>query len=851
MTLTLPLHSDQVSSLVVCVEALRAARVLLRFQGGLGDPILWRVADVAGATQLLGDLFENSSRLLRAGAARVMQRLALRVTELRSATHVPQPQREALVAAFLGALPPLPDMALRPRVARLQEHEVPRLVLEVEQWRLARACADDGCDVCAIWPTSDGKSRIFRILVSLGRRVLYVAPLVALVQDQAAATIRLDGGGSGGQHDAPVAVMLGSAATRPSHAMEALVLGRVPLTAMCPESFVAHAPDIFFLNERLRAAGQPPLIIVIDEVHATVAWQTWRWATMMMWRLLDDAGTLRPALVLLSATFAAYQVERLPLRQQPASVTSRRAGRRGNLELHVQEGMHSFAGAVAAIGLVLRQQLDAVGARRRSEVLRAWEEVQGALGRQEEDLAAEALEDAADEDAADEEEEEEEGAAVSVAAGAAAGALIVYAASRRLVEALALFLGALLQIQVGAYHAGMPQTLRNESMAAFLSGHRLVMVATTAFELGVNKADVNGVLVFGEPSTLSTLLQQFGRAGRGGQRAVCALLSADATAAVVPWRQTVRAWLAAEVAAELKADQLYGAAELTLWRRSNLCRLWVLERLGGEAGGEPCGVCDVCRRTAGSSSSSQRLCFHARAAHLLLLRVSTAEAAAGSIRTPAQHAAAADRVLVELQYSHPRGDGYWRRLAEQLMLAGHIALASGGPPPVPAEPTSLQMAAARYLWRVELTTAGQSAVSAAAAGCGGVPLDSLSCVQRAEAEAQLSPVTAVANEGREVVEEEAAAAVNVWQALSCDHFEKLSELPVENRDELLAMAALDERFMPLDERGRTEVAELLRDPMLRRAWPVLYNRSTLALARNCLEGSPKEWPWRLVQPTPF
>lgn len=472
-------------------------------------------------------------------------------------------------------------------------------------------------------------------------------------------------------------------------------------------------------------------------------------------------------------------------------------------------GLRSYNGAVAAFELCSGLQLDAAAAWRRSEVQRAWRAVEG--------VAEDAAEEAADEAAPEGEEEAllgpcdegGAGAAGAVAGTAAAGAVIVYGLSRRIVEALALFFGALLDLpvgKVGAYHAGMLQRLRNANMAGFLSDEVRVMVATRAFELGVNKLDVAGVLVFGEPSTLADFEQQIGRAGRGGQPARCVLLSGDITAPVQPRPQSERPWLAPELRAVLQADRQRGAAELTAWRQAETaCRWETLETLAGESPLGPCARCDACR----VRELQPPLCFSARDVLLMLQRVST-----GIPR--AEQAAAAGRLLVALQYAYPRVAGFWQRLGEQLMLAGCIASASDGPRPLPPDASSAEVGDARRLWRPTLTTRGEAALRAGEAGCGGVPLDAASRVQLAEADAHLRPVVLPA-EGEPLPPLPAPAAVDVWGALSRDCFEELGKLPVDDRDELLVLAALDERYLPLlDERGRCDVGQLLRDPTLQR-----------------------------------
>jgi ATP-dependent DNA helicase RecQ len=103
------------------------------------------------------------------------------------------------------------------------------------------------------------------------------------------------------------------------------------------------------------------------------------------------------------------------------------------------------------------------------------------------------------------------------------GSGIVYAATRRTVEELA---EALRDAGIGAaaYHGGMAAGVRERTQDAFMSGETRVIVATTAFGMGVDKQDVRFVLHYDISDSLDAYFQELGRGGRDGEPAEALLL---------------------------------------------------------------------------------------------------------------------------------------------------------------------------------------------------------------------------------------------------------------------------------------------------------------------------------------
>ena len=102
---------------------------------------------------------------------------------------------------------------------------------------------------------------------------------------------------------------------------------------------------------------------------------------------------------------------------------------------------------------------------------------------------------------------------------------IVYAGTRANTESLAGELSAALGVEALAYHAGVPRERRAAVQRRFMGGEAPIVVATNAFGMGVDKADVRTVAHATVPGSVEAYYQEAGRAGRDGAPANCLLFA--------------------------------------------------------------------------------------------------------------------------------------------------------------------------------------------------------------------------------------------------------------------------------------------------------------------------------------
>ncbi len=165
---------------------------------------------------------------------------------------------------------------------------------------------------------------------------------------------------------------------------------------------------------------------------------------------------------------------------------------------------------------------------------------------------------------------------------------IVYCASRRKTEAVADYLCEEIGIKALPYHAGMEPAARSRHQDAFLQEDGIVVVATVAFGMGIDKPDVRFVLHADMPANIESYYQEIGRAGRDGLPANT--LTLYSMADVRLRRLQIDESDTSEEQKRVDRQRLNTLVSLC---ESPRCRRQTLLAYFGETA-EPCGNCDFC-----------------------------------------------------------------------------------------------------------------------------------------------------------------------------------------------------------------------------------------------------------------
>jgi len=164
---------------------------------------------------------------------------------------------------------------------------------------------------------------------------------------------------------------------------------------------------------------------------------------------------------------------------------------------------------------------------------------------------------------------------------------IIYAQSRNETEKLAEALRATGR-PTRAYHAGLEPQQRQDNARAFVSSEDMVMVATIAFGMGIDKPDVRFVAHAGVPKSIEAYYQETGRAGRDGDPATAMLFWGAEDFARARRRIETEVEDARKNGERQRLNALAGLVEATGCRRAILLRHF------GEHPPAACGNCDNC-----------------------------------------------------------------------------------------------------------------------------------------------------------------------------------------------------------------------------------------------------------------
>ncbi len=313
-----------------------------------------------------------------------------------------------------------------------------------------------GRDLLLVMPTGAGKSLCYQLpAIARGGTALVISPLIALMEDQAAKL-----------------AALGLRVARIHSGLERAVARQA-----CVEYLQGSLQFLFIAPERLRVPGFPEMLrkkrlalIAIDEAHCI---SQWGHDFRPDYRML---GEYLPGLRAANGHVPANDgiTARIPVLAFTATATP-----------EVQ------ADIVQQLGMIKPAQF-IHGFRR-------------------ENLAIEVVEVAVPDRAQ---------AICSLLARPTSRPAIVYATSRKQSETLAEVLsqsaGGNGKIRAAAYHAGLDAATRERIQTAFQRCEVEVVVATIAFGMGIDKADIRTVIHAGLPGTLEGYYQEIGRAGRDG-----------------------------------------------------------------------------------------------------------------------------------------------------------------------------------------------------------------------------------------------------------------------------------------------------------------------------------------------
>ncbi|MED1410974.1 MULTISPECIES: DNA helicase RecQ [Bacillus] len=164
---------------------------------------------------------------------------------------------------------------------------------------------------------------------------------------------------------------------------------------------------------------------------------------------------------------------------------------------------------------------------------------------------------------------------------------IIYAATRKVVDQLYEDLGKT-GVSVSKYHAGMSDHDRNEQQELFLRDEVSVMVATSAFGMGIDKSNIRYVIHYQLPKNMESYYQEAGRAGRDGLDSECILLYSSQDV-------QVQRFLIDQSTGESRfSNELEKLQNMTDYCHTEQCLQSFILQYFGEEPKEDCGRCGNC-----------------------------------------------------------------------------------------------------------------------------------------------------------------------------------------------------------------------------------------------------------------
>ena len=249
---------------------------------------------------------------------------------------------------------------------------------------------------------------------------------------------------------------------------------------------------------------------------------------------------------------------------------------------------------------------------------------------------------------------------------------IVYALSRKSTEELAGFLAGKGHRAV-AYHAGLPAEARSEAQNLFMAEKGIIVCATIAFGMGIDKPDVRFVFHADLPSSLDAYYQEIGRAGRDGEAAEAHMVFGLSDI------QMRRRFIDQEEGGEDRRRREHKRLDaLVAYCEAPECRRQALLGYFGEFS-EPCNNCDVCRDPAALADGT------IEAAKIFETMKLTGERFGAAHIVDLLEARANDKAVALRHTALPvfglgkdRSRGEWLALIRQLVGGGYIAIDVAG-----------------------------------------------------------------------------------------------------------------------------------------------------------------------------
>lgn len=164
---------------------------------------------------------------------------------------------------------------------------------------------------------------------------------------------------------------------------------------------------------------------------------------------------------------------------------------------------------------------------------------------------------------------------------------IIYAATRKVVDQLYEDLMKA-GVSVSKYHAGMSDHDRNEQQELFLRDEVSVMVATSAFGMGIDKSNIRYVIHYQLPKNMESYYQEAGRAGRDGLDSACILLYASQDV------QVQRFLIDQSIGESRFSNELEKLQNMTDYCHTEQCLQSFILQYFGEEPKEDCGRCGNC-----------------------------------------------------------------------------------------------------------------------------------------------------------------------------------------------------------------------------------------------------------------